>query len=190
MSLFVEKGDDQTRLRLMASRPRPAHIIVAIVAFLGSLALFYLMGIGNPGVWLGLAVLIGFVLVWGYLGYREAGGAAIRVSEEGLRLPPPATRGESERVLAPHEIKNVRRIRLWRRRKSGLSIVEIEDVNGRKVRLWPNMVSTDELARAIERHMGFTVESKSGLLYQVVFGVGILVVFFLVVVLYVLYFEQ
>jgi hypothetical protein len=143
------------------------------------LAIFYLIDIGDRGVWLGLSILFGFVLVWGWLSYREAKGTVIRVTERGLSLPPSATRSRSERLLPSSEIRQVCLILLRSRRgDKRLSILEIEQANGDKLRLWPSMVSTKGLARAMERHMGLTVSSRSGLVYQVIVGILAFVLLF------------
>lgn len=186
MTALIEAGDDQTVLRLYGSRPRLLHALAAVATFCVSLALFYRIGIGDPGVWLGVSVLLGFVFVWGTLSYRAANGSVVRVTDRHLTLPAPAVPAESERVLTPDEIQEVSRVVLHTRgERRPLCILEIELLNGDTLRLWPSMVATEALARALERHMNISVGSRSGLLYQV--GVALLLVLVLAGVAYVYY---
>lgn len=186
MKPLVETSEKRTRLRLFGASPRLSHFIVSLAAFVLTLAALYLTGIAEAGVALGLALVFGFVLVWGLLSYRAAQGAVIEVSEQELTLPPAATGGSEAHVLARHELRDVSLIQMRSRRgHKTQAILEIQLVDGEKLRLWPTMVLTHDLARAIQRHMGLTVQTRSGLRYQL--AVGLLVLAGLAVLVYLFY---
>lgn len=113
--------------------------------------------------------------MWGYLGYRTARGAVIEVTAEGLTLPPAATGDSEERALARHELRDVSVIQMRSNRgHKTQAILEIQLVDGERLRLWPTMVLTQDLAEAIQRHMGLAVRTRSGLRYQVAVGLMVL----------------